>query len=132
MAAPPVVNSAYVELNGIPHYGLDAENILKAQARRDVPFEMEIKAWIEAVLNEELPAGDLSDSLQSGILLCRVLNELRPDTIKKINERPVALMQRENVGMYLEACAKVWKLPPAHLFIISDLFDKRDLRPYFY
>jgi hypothetical protein len=63
------------------------------------------------------------------VYFVRVLNELRPDTIKKINDRPVALMQRENVGMYLEACAKVWKLPPAHLFIISDLFDMRDLRP---
>jgi transgelin len=31
----------------------------------------EARAWIEGVLGEQLPAGDLLDSLKDGVALCR-------------------------------------------------------------
>ena len=43
--------------------------------------------WIEAVLDEKLPEGDFADVLQNGVVLCRLMNKIQPESVKKIKEK---------------------------------------------
>lgn len=45
---------------------------LQMQAKRDLSVESAIEEWIEAAVGEKLtPPGDLSESLKSGVFLCK-------------------------------------------------------------
>jgi hypothetical protein len=46
--------------------------------------EVEASAWLKAVLGE--PCEDIYESLRSGVLLCTLLNKIKPGLIKKINK----------------------------------------------
>jgi hypothetical protein len=54
----------------------------------------------------------------------RLANAIQPDIIRKINTRPIALLEMENIGFYLKAC---WKLgvASAELFVTSDLYLRK-------
>eukprot|EP01120_Amphizonella_sp_Union-15-10_P011871 TRINITY_DN515_c0_g6_i1.p1 TRINITY_DN515_c0_g6~~TRINITY_DN515_c0_g6_i1.p1 ORF type:complete len:754 (+),score=184.41 TRINITY_DN515_c0_g6_i1:140-2401(+) len=133
LSAKNVVNiTGGVELiDGRKLYGMDAEHYLKMQAKLDPEFELNLGKWIQSVLGTPLedPA-DLHVSLKSGIVLCQMLNKLKPGIIKKFNlpkgtsTKIHPLMERENIGIYLEAC---WKLGvPSHdMFVTPDLHAKR-------
>jgi hypothetical protein len=54
----------------------------------------------------------------------RLANAIQPDIIRKVNTRPIALLEMENIGFYLKAC---WKLgvASAELFVTSDLYLRK-------
>lgn len=115
-----------IEIGGTTLYGMDAEHALKQAAKYDYGRERDIIKWIEAVLEEKLPSKDLHESLKSGIILCRLLNKIKPGIIRKYNTRAIALMEIENIKLFLEGC---WKLgiPSSCLFISSDLYKARGM-----
>jgi hypothetical protein len=83
-----------VEVNGRMLFGMDAELALKAQAKYDYALEKEIMAWIEQVIGEHLnPRTDIAEALKSGIVLIRLLNAIKPNTIKTWNTRSIPLME---------------------------------------
>ena len=43
--------------------------------------EREAREWIEAVTGEKLE-GTLQEALKSGVVLCNLLNTVKPDTVK--------------------------------------------------
>ena len=43
--------------------------------------------WIEAVLDEKLPEGDFAEVLQNGVVLCRLMNKIKPESVKKFKEK---------------------------------------------
>lgn len=54
--------------------------------KRDKVQESEAQAWIETVTGEKFPTGvDYEDVLRDGILLCKLMNRLKPGIIGKIN-----------------------------------------------
>lgn len=112
--------------DGVRLYGLDAELELKMQSKRDKNYEGELVKWIEDVIGEKMEFPDIADSLKSGIVLCKLLNAIEPGTVKKINMKPIALMQVENIQLYLKGC---WHLgvPTSDLFVTSDLFQKKGI-----
>ena len=44
--------------------------------------EREAREWIEAVLTGEKLEGTLQEALKSGVVLCNLLNTVKPDTVK--------------------------------------------------
>jgi hypothetical protein len=64
-------------------YGLDAETYLKIKDKEDPEYEKEIRSWIESVLGEKLPSPDTHLCLKNGVILCRLINTLRPGAIRK-------------------------------------------------
>ena len=48
---------------------------------------IDVIKWIEAVLDEKLPEGDFADVLQNGVVLCRLMNKIQPESVKKIKEK---------------------------------------------
>jgi len=113
--------------NGQRLFGMDAEMERKMQDKRDIQFEKELIKWIEEVIGEKLEfQDDIIESLRSGIVLCKVLNVLQPGTIK-INKKGIAMMEMENIQLYLKAVSKLG-VPSAELFVCSDLYERKGVQ----
>ncbi|XP_051555388.1 guanine nucleotide exchange factor VAV3-like isoform X1 [Myxocyprinus asiaticus] len=73
---------------------------------------------------------DLAQTLRDGVLLCQLLNNLRPDTInlKEINLRPQMsqFLCLKNIRTFLSACCDAFGMKKSDLFDAFDLFDVRD------
>lgn len=105
-------------------YGLDLEIKKKVEAKYDTDREEQVMDWIESVTGTKLSI--FYDDLKNGITLCKMVNVFRPKIISRINTRDTALAHRDNIQMYLTACARIG-LQPSQLFSPSDLYEKRDL-----
>jgi mitogen-activated protein kinase kinase kinase 5 len=54
--------------------------------KREPEQEAEAQAWIEAVVGERFPPGvPYEEVLRNGVILCKLMNKLRPGIISKIN-----------------------------------------------
>lgn len=54
--------------------------------KRDPEQEREAQAWIEAVIGRKFPPGlPYEDALRDGIILCQLMNRLKPGIVTKIN-----------------------------------------------
>ena len=95
-------------------------------APRNPEQEKEILQWIEAVLDEKLPAGDFAEVLQNGVVLCRLMNKIKPDSVKKFKEKGPAFLLMENVQSFL-AAAKKYGVPDEEVFQTPDLFEARNI-----
>uniref|UniRef100_UPI00398E92CA guanine nucleotide exchange factor VAV3-like isoform X1 n=1 Tax=Pristiophorus japonicus TaxID=55135 RepID=UPI00398E92CA len=73
---------------------------------------------------------ELAQSLRDGVLLCRLLNNLRPRSIllKDINQRPhmSQFLCLKNIRTFLTACCDTFGMRKSELFDAFDLFDVRD------
>ena len=84
-------------------------------APRNPEQEKEILQWIEAVLGEKLPEGDFAEVLQNGVILCKLMNKIKPDSVKKFKEKGPAFLLMENVQSFL-AAAKKYGVPDEEVF----------------
>ncbi|XP_056913879.1 guanine nucleotide exchange factor VAV3-like isoform X5 [Takifugu flavidus] len=73
---------------------------------------------------------DLAQTLRDGVLLCQLLNNLRPHTInlKEINLRPQMsqFLCLKNIRTFLNSCNVAFAMKKIDLFDAFDLFDVRD------
>ncbi|KAM9845106.1 guanine nucleotide exchange factor VAV3-like isoform 2-T2 [Aulostomus maculatus] len=73
---------------------------------------------------------DLAQTLRDGVLLCQLLNNLRPHTInlKEVNLRPQMsqFLCLKNIRTFLMSCCEVFGMKKSDLFEAFDLFDVRD------
>lgn len=127
LGGPEIVNrTGGIELGGKLLFGIDAETALRRLENYDLGFELECRTWIEAVLGESLVGETLGEALRNGIYLCRLLNAIKPGTVPKINLKAIAMMELENIRLFLHGC---WQLgvPSGSLFTSNDLFHQADL-----
>ncbi|KPP68949.1 hypothetical protein Z043_112332 [Scleropages formosus] len=79
---------------------------------------------------ESAQAFDLAQTLRDGVLLCQLLNNLRPQSInlKEINLRPQMsqFLCLKNIRTFLSACCEIFAMKKSELFEAFDLFDVRD------
>ncbi|KAJ0058863.1 hypothetical protein NL108_001097, partial [Boleophthalmus pectinirostris] len=73
---------------------------------------------------------DLAQALRDGVLLCQLLNNLRPNSInlKDINLRPQMsqFLCQKNIRTFLTCCCEIFGMKKCDLFDAFDLFDVRD------
>ncbi|KAJ0059859.1 hypothetical protein NL108_014118, partial [Boleophthalmus pectinirostris] len=73
---------------------------------------------------------DLAQTLRDGVLLCHLLNNLRPQCInlKEINLRPQMsqFLCLKNIRTFLASCSDTFGMKKSELFEAFDLFDVRD------
>jgi len=105
-------------------YGMDLEVHEKMKSKHDKNEEEICMDWIELITGD--PVDHFHKSLKSGVLLCKVLNKIRPGIIPKINPKPIPLLERENIQLFLNGAAKIG-VPLHDLFVVSDLYEKKDL-----
>ncbi|PSR94380.1 hypothetical protein BD289DRAFT_363501 [Coniella lustricola] len=87
----------------------------------------EVRAWIEGVLGERLPSGDLLEGLKDGVALCKLVNRVLPPPGVKFKTSSMPFVQMENISHFLRAC----KSPPLNLqehdmFLTVDLYEAKD------
>jgi len=108
-------------------FGMDLETRLKRDAQYQSEWgekEREVLNWIETVTQEH--CDHLFLHLKSGRTLCKLMNALRPGSVKKINKQKVSFMERENIQSFCNA-AIGYGLAPEDVFSVDSLYDARDL-----
>ncbi|KAL6712237.1 calponin [Coniothyrium glycines] len=87
----------------------------------------EARGWIEEVLGERLPAGDLLDALKDGTVLCRLINLAVPRPGVRFKKSAMPFIQMENISHFLKACEMPPLNMPAHdRFLTVDLYESKD------
>ncbi|KAF9891970.1 hypothetical protein FE257_002934 [Aspergillus nanangensis] len=86
----------------------------------------EVRDWIEDVLHERLPSGDLLEALKDGVALCRLVN-LAVSPGVKYKQSSMPFVQMENISHFLRACQMPpLGLPPHDVFLTVDLYEAKD------
>ncbi|XP_050974416.1 LIM domain only protein 7 isoform X10 [Labeo rohita] len=82
----------------------------------------EAQRWIEAVTEKKFGSSNFRSSLENGLLLCDLINKIRPGVVKKLNRLSTPIAGLDNISLFLKACAKLG-LKEAQLFHPGDLQD---------
>ncbi|CAL8085451.1 unnamed protein product [Calicophoron daubneyi] len=108
--------------------GLSAQIKKKLEGKRDPEQEAAAMAWIEELLGTKLDhSKPYEEILRNGVVLCKLINVIKPGSVKKINENstmPFKIM--ENINAFQEAI-KAYGVPTADVFQTVDLFEKKDI-----
>ncbi|CAL9690400.1 unnamed protein product [Knipowitschia caucasica] len=82
----------------------------------------EAQRWIEAVTKKKFGSSDFRSALENGVLLCDLINSIKPGTIRRVNRLPTPIAGLDNLNVFLRACGKLG-LKEAQLFHPGDLQD---------
>ncbi|XP_060524804.1 muscle-specific protein 20-like isoform X2 [Cylas formicarius] len=95
--------------------------------KRDPEQEREAQAWIEAVIGQRFPPGvPYEYALRDGIILCTLMNRLKPGIISKINTSGGDYKMMDNLSQFQKACVK-YGVPDVDLFQTTDLWDQKNI-----
>ncbi|XP_035390438.1 LIM domain only protein 7 isoform X2 [Electrophorus electricus] len=83
---------------------------------------LETQRWMEAVTKKRFGSSNFRISLQNGMLLCDLVNKIKPGIIKRLNRLSTPIAGLDNVNVFLRACARLG-LKEAQLFHPGDLQD---------
>ncbi|XP_056245077.1 LIM domain only protein 7 isoform X2 [Seriola aureovittata] len=83
---------------------------------------LEAQRWIEAVTKKKFGNNDFRSALENGVLLCDLINKIKPGIIKRVNRLPTPIAGLDNLNVFLKACGKLG-LKEAQLFHPGDLQD---------
>ncbi|XP_059845073.1 LIM and calponin homology domains-containing protein 1-like isoform X1 [Hypanus sabinus] len=86
------------------------------------PAFTEAQHWIEQVTGRSFGDKDFRTGLENGILLCELLNAIKPGAVKKINRLPTPIAGLDNITLFLRACEELG-LKGSQLFDPGDLQD---------
>ncbi|CAK6959148.1 Hypothetical predicted protein [Scomber scombrus] len=82
----------------------------------------EAQRWIEAVTKKRFGSNDFRSALENGVLLCDLINKIKPGIVKRVNRLPTPIAGLDNLNVFLKACGKLG-LKEAQLFHPGDLQD---------
>ncbi|KAJ2162751.1 Protein kinase of the Mitotic Exit Network [Coemansia sp. RSA 552] len=82
--------------------------------------------FIDAVLGVQLDSCALRDGLRDGVVLCQLINALRPGAVKRINTKSLPFAQMENISNFL-AAAQSLGLDSSDLFQTVDLYEGKNM-----
>ncbi|KAM4744709.1 LIM domain only protein 7-like isoform 2-T2 [Anableps anableps] len=82
----------------------------------------EAQRWIEEVTGKSFGCSDFRSALENGVLLCNLINQLKPGIIKRMNRLSTPIAGLDNVNVFLKACGKLG-LNESQLFHPGDLQD---------
>ena len=88
-------------------YGLDKELAEKAAAKYDASADFACRMWVEAVTGEKLGESTLQEELKNGVVLCNLINCIKPGLVGKPSTSKMPFKQMENISMYLDGCTKL-------------------------
>ncbi|XP_065071495.1 myophilin-like [Rhopilema esculentum] len=112
-------------------YGFTAEVRGKLSSKYDSGREREALQWIEAVLGERVFGGvqgsdAVHQKLKDGVILCKLINKIKPGSVKKINDSKMAFKMMENIGNFLDACMAIG-IQKLDTFQTVDLYENQNM-----
>ena len=94
----------------------------KMKSKYDPNLEKQAREWMEAVTKERI-GSSLAEHLHDGVYLCKLMNQLKPGAIAKVNTTSkLAFKQMENIDQFLRAC-RDYGVPVHDLFQTVDLYE---------
>ncbi|XP_075973776.1 transgelin calponin-3 [Anticarsia gemmatalis] len=110
--------------------GFAAEAQRKINSKYSEELAQECLEWVHAITGEPVnTSGDMDnfyEVLKDGTLLCKLVNNIQPSMVKKINESKMAFKCMENINAFLEA-AKNLGVPAQETFQTVDLWERQNL-----
>ncbi|XP_078258423.1 LIM domain only protein 7-like isoform X2 [Rhinoraja longicauda] len=94
----------------------------KGQSDCNVLAFTEGQRWVEEVTGKRFGQKDFRSALEDGVLLCELVNKIKPGVSKKINRLSTPIAGLDNVNVFLKGCQKIG-LKEAQLFHPGDLQD---------
>jgi len=117
-------------MNRAAKSGLAAEAHAKANAKYSEEAAAECLTWISEVTGEDInKAGDQDnffELLKDGQLLCRLMNVLKPGSVKKIQTSQMAFKCMENINAFTNG-AKACGVTDSESFQTVDLWERQNL-----
>ncbi|CAF3136169.1 unnamed protein product [Rotaria socialis] len=95
--------------------------------KQDSEQEKAAREWIEAVTGERFPTDDYEEALHDGIILCKLMNKLKPGSVPKIHTQGCSIKLRENIGLFQNA-ARAYGVNASEVFQAVDCFDKQNIQ----
>ncbi|XP_044874617.1 LIM and calponin homology domains-containing protein 1 isoform X2 [Mauremys mutica] len=105
-----------------PRLELEEIQPLRQDAARPEPAFAEARHWIEQVTGRSFGDKDFRSGLENGILLCELLNAIKPGLVKKINRLSTPIAGLDNTILFLRGCKELG-LKESQLFDPGDLQD---------
>lgn len=89
-------------------------------------MESDVLRWISEITGETPSSNDVIDALQDGVLLCKLMNCILPNSCKfKKTTQPFVM--RENLCNFIAAARKIG-VPDNDLFQTVDIIEKRNAK----
>ena len=88
------------------------------------------RAWIEAVVGEPFSDDDFATALKDGVMICKLINKIKPKSVKKINSSKLAFKQMENISKFTKACKELG-VPAGAIFDTNDLYEGKNVSAVF-
>jgi len=120
-------------------FGLTAELNRKKAAKFDADLAGECFAWMRAVFDDaDCPhevefldkpiekQDDVHALLKDGTILCKLINIIRPGSVKKINTGNMAFKNMENINNFLSSCEKIG-CKHLDMFQSVDLYEAQNI-----
>jgi len=104
---------------------LDMDLKKKLEEKYDPESEAQVRKWVKELLGEDLGL-NICDSLKSGVILCNLINKLKPGAVKNISKAKTPFVAMENINAYLNACVALG-LQGTDLFQTVDLFEAKNM-----
>lgn len=110
--------------------GFAAEAQRKINSKYSEELAQECLEWIKTITGENINTnGDMDnffETLKDGVLLCKLVNDIKEGSVKKINKTSLAFKCMENINAFLEA-ARVLGVPAQETFQTVDLWERQNL-----
>jgi len=110
--------------------GFAAEAQRKIMSKYNEDHAHEVLVWIREVTGDDIPtSGDMDtlyETLKDGTLLCKLVNELKPGSVKRVNTSTMAFKCMENINNFL-AAATTLGVPTQEQFQTVDLWERQNL-----
>lgn len=95
--------------------------------KRNAEQEKEAQEWIETVLGQKFPPGEsYEDALKDGIILCKLMNKVKPGSVPKINTSGASFKMMENINVFQKAL-KEYGVADIDVFQTVDLWEQKDI-----
>ena len=95
-------------------------------AQAQAAAEAQATSWIEATTGVSFNAMPFGDMLKDGLVLCNLLNAIRPGAVSPPSISSVPFKQKENVSAFLRGCSGLG-VGADDCFEIVDLYEQKDL-----
>lgn len=110
--------------------GFAAEAQKKINSKYSEELAQECLEWIKEITGEPInTSGDMDnffEVLKDGVLLCKLVNCIQSNSVRKINESKMAFKCMENITAFLDS-AKAMGVPAQETFQSVDLWERQNL-----
>lgn len=104
-------------------FGMDKDIQDRMRAKFDPDKQAQAQTWIEEILGVGFEHDSFHENLKDGVLLCQLLNKIKPKTCRKIYKGgKQAFQMRENIVKYLNGCQKLG-MNNTDCFVSQDLYE---------